>query len=266
MNTRPLALAIACLLIAGFARSEDVLTLQDGTTHKGKVIHRGDTYTVVSGKKLFQFYYRDVKDLNGKAVATNDPVTLIKTDVGDIKVVLYEEEAPNTVANIITLAEKGYFKGMAFHRIVQGFMAQGGCPNSKEGAKGAPGTGGPGYKIGDEICPQLLHTGRGILSMANSGKDTNGSQFFLCLGPAPHLDGKHTVFGRVIEGDDVLDKLEAAASKTSETPTKMIRFDIQILSKRDTPYKVTKVGRMPRPRPRPRIMPAKKNVPTKPKK
>jgi len=263
MNTRPLlALATACLLVAGFARSEDVLTLQDGTTHKGKVIHRGDTYTVVSGKKLFQFYRRDVKDLNGKAAISDDPVALIKTDLGDIKVALYEDEAPNTVANIITLAEKGYYKGMAFHRIVRGFMAQGGCPNSKEGAKGKPGSGGPGYKIADEICPQLLHTGRGILSMANSGKDTNGSQFFLCLGPTPHLDGKHTVFGRVIEGNDVLDKLEEEASKTSETPTKMIRFDIQILSKRETPYKVTKVGRMRRPR----IQPARRNVPLKPRK
>jgi cyclophilin family peptidyl-prolyl cis-trans isomerase len=247
------ALAIACLAVAACVRAEDTLVLQDGTTRKGKVILRGNTYTVVAGKKLYQYYFRDVKELNGKPVGTDDPVALIKTDVGDIKVVLYEKEAPNTVANFITLAEKGFYKGQAFHRIIPGFMAQGGCPNSKEGATGTPGTGGPGYTIKDEVNPRLSHDGRGVLSMAKmNAPNTGGSQFFLCFAPAPHLDGKHTVFGRVIEGIGVLDKLEAVGSEDG-TPSKTIRFDVQILSKGKHPYTVQKYT----PPNRPVVRPAK---------
>lgn len=237
-----LALSIACLSIVGTVRAEDTLVLQDGTTHKGKVIVRGDTYTVIDGKKLYQFYRREVKEVNGAALVTDDPVALIKTDVGDIKVVLYEDEAPNTVANFITLAEKGFYKGLGFHRIIPGFMAQGGCPNSREGATGAPGTGGPGYTIKDEVNPHLNHTGRGILAMAKTeAPNTGGSQFYLCFQAAPHLDGKHTVFGRVIEGMDVLDKLEALGTETGD-PSKTVRFDVEILSKRNHPYTVQKMG------------------------
>jgi cyclophilin family peptidyl-prolyl cis-trans isomerase len=241
MRLRPLfALALAVFAAVATVRAADTLTLQDGTTRKGTVIVRGNTYTVVAGKKLYQYYVRDVKELNGKPVQSTDPVALIKTDVGDIKVVLYEKEAPNTVANFITLAEKGFYKGQSFHRIIPGFMAQGGCPNSKEGAKGVPGTGGPGYTIKDEISPRLSHNGRGVLSMAKTAApNTGGSQFFLCFGPAPHLDGKHTVFGRVIEGMEVLDKLEAAGTENG-TPKKTIRFDVKILSKGDHPYTVQK--------------------------
>jgi len=231
-------------------RAEDTLVLHNGTVHKGKVVQRGSTYTVTVGKRLFQFNVHDVKELNGEAVKSDSPVALFRTDEGDIKVELFEDEAPNTVANFIALAEQGFYKGQSFHRIIANFMAQGGCPNSREGAEDAPGTGGPGYTIADEIHPRLNHTGRGILSMANTGApNSGGSQFFLCFQPTPHLDGRHTVFGRVIEGMDVLAKLEAAAGP-GEKPTKTIRFDVQILEKRNHGYAVQKIAagtpRLPR--------------------
>jgi cyclophilin family peptidyl-prolyl cis-trans isomerase len=152
---------------------------------------------------------------------------------------LYEDKVPNTVANMIELADKGFYKGMSFHRIIPGFMAQGGCPNSKKGAAGMPGTGGPGYTFADEFDPSLKHTGRGILSMANAGPNTNGSQFFICFESAPHLDGKHSVFGKVIAGADVLDELEKIGTPTGQ-PTETVRFNIEVVAKQDHPYQVKK--------------------------
>jgi len=251
-----LALAVACLSLVGVARAEDSLVLHDGTIHKGKVIVRSGTYTVIEGKKLYQFYRREVKEVNGEKVVTDDPVAVIKTDVGDIKVVLYEEEAPNTVANFIALAEQGHYKGLGFHRIIPGFMAQGGCPNSKAGATGVPGQGGPGYTIKAEVHPQLNHTGRGILAMAKTAAPNSaGSQFYLCFQPRPDLDGSYTVFGRVIEGIEVLDQLEAVGTADG-MPTKTIRFDVQVLSKQEHPYTVQKIGE--------RQAPARPMAPPKP--
>ena len=168
-----------------------------------------------------------------------NPVIRIATSKGDMLFELYEDLVPNTVANIITLAESGFYKGQNFHRIINGFMAQGGCPNSKRGATGAPGTGGPGYKFADEFSAQLKHTGRGILSMANSGPNTNGSQFFICFDATPWLDGHHAVFGKLIQGAEVLDKLEAVGSR-SGTPSEKIQFNIEVVSKRNHEYKVIK--------------------------
>jgi peptidyl-prolyl cis-trans isomerase B (cyclophilin B) len=153
---------------------------------------------------------------------------------------LFEGKVPNTVANIITLAESGFYKGMRFHRIIPGFMAQGGCPNSKPGAGGVPGTGGPGYRFADEIDPSLKHDGPGVLSMANAGPNTNGSQFFLCFTATPHLNGKHAVFGKVTEGLDVLKKLEAVGTPSGK-PTENVEFSIEVISKRDHPYTVQKL-------------------------
>ncbi|MCK5806054.1 MAG: peptidylprolyl isomerase, partial [Lentisphaeria bacterium] len=178
--------------------------------------------------------------LDGKVIT---PVARITTSKGEILVALFEDEVPNTVANFITLAESGFYKDTAFHRILLGFMAQGGCPNSKPGAKGRAGTGGPGYRFPDEIKPATnKHSGRGILSMANSGKDTNGSQFFLCFKATPHLDRKHTVFGKVVKGWDVLETLESLAG-AGEKPSETVRFDIEIVAKRDHKYEVK--GKLP---------------------
>lgn len=170
----------------------------------------------------------------------DNPVVRIATSEGDCLVELFEDRVPNTAANMISLAEAGFYQDMTFHRIIPDFMAQGGCPNSRPGASGMPGTGGPGYRFADEFHPQLRHTGRGILSMANAGPGTNGSQFFLCFVATPHLNNHHSVFGQVVDGIDVLDKLEAAGSP-SGAPQDMISFNIEVVKKQDHPYTVTKL-------------------------
>ena len=118
---------------------------------------------------------------------------VMDTDAGQITLELFDADAPNTVANFVKLAKDGFYDGLAFHRVIDGFMAQGGCPNSREGAKGMAGTGGPGYTIDCEINSQKHQAG--TLSMAHAGRNTGGSQFFICHEAQPHLAGVHTVFG-----------------------------------------------------------------------
>ena len=133
------------------------------------------------------------------------------TDRGPIRVELAADKAPLTVANFVNLARRGFYDGLNFHRVIPDFMIQGGCP------KGT-GTGGPGYKFEDEFGSSHRHDGKGVLSMANAGPGTNGSQFFITFGPTPHLDGRHTVFGRVVEGLDVLDRLTRIQPGMPGTP------------------------------------------------
>ena len=121
----------------------------------------------------------------------------IKTEKGDMVVELYADRTPLTVENFVSLARAGFYDGTTFHRVIAGFMAQGGDPTGT-------GTGGPGYQFGDEFHPSLRHDAAGVLSMANAGPGTNGSQFFITHGPTPHLDDRHTVFGKVTSGLDVL--------------------------------------------------------------
>ncbi len=128
-------------------------------------------------------------------------VATFDTDKGVIRIELFDDKTPKTVANFEKLCEKNFYDGLTFHRVIPDFMIQGGCP---EGT----GTGGPGYKFEDEFHPDLKHDGPGILSMANAGPNTNGSQFFITHGATPHLNGKHSVFGKVIEGQDVVDAIE----------------------------------------------------------
>ena len=127
---------------------------------------------------------------------------IFETDQGKITFELFSNDAPNTVDNFIKLVNDGFYNGLAFHRVIPGFMAQGGCPNTREGSNGMPGTGGPGYSIKCEINPKK-HL-KGSLSMAHAGKDTGGSQFFIVYEPQPHLDGVHTVFGKTENMDVVL--------------------------------------------------------------
>src|SRR5258707_15675553 len=124
-------------------------------------------------------------------------VAIMHTEKGDIQIELFAQQAPKTVNNFVFLAREGYYNGVTFHRVIRNFMAQGGDPTGT-------GTGGPGYKFGDEFHPSLRHDDKGILSMANAGPGTNGSQFFITHGPTPHLDNKHSVFGKVSQGMDVV--------------------------------------------------------------
>ncbi len=149
------------------------------------------------------------------------PQIQIQTDRGDMTIEMFEDHAPNTVANMISLIEKGYYDGLNFHRGISDFMIQGGCPQGT-------GTGGPGYKFDDECTSECRHDSAGILSMANAGPRTNGSQFFITHGPTPHLDGKHTVFGKVTEGLDVVHEI-----KQGDVMEKVV-----VLQKRDHVYEV----------------------------
>jgi peptidyl-prolyl cis-trans isomerase B (cyclophilin B) len=125
----------------------------------------------------------------------------IKTNRGDVELELFAAEAPKTVNNFVFLARDGFYDGLTFHRVIPGFVAQGGCPHGT-------GMGGPGYEFEDETRGNPHKHEAGSLSMANAGPNTNGSQFFICYGPQPHLDGRHTVFGKVMEGMDVVLSLE----------------------------------------------------------
>jgi len=135
----------------------------------------------------------------------------IYTPKGMMKVEFYEQDAPKTVKNFVDLAQKGFYNGLTFHRVIPDFVIQGGCPNSREGSKGMPGTGGPGYKIDCELTGGNQYHDRGVLSMAHAGRNTGGSQFFICHSRrnTAHLDRNHTCFGKVVEGLEVIDQIKA---------------------------------------------------------
>ena len=196
--------------------------------------------------QIGQFYLQDVaryKELWAKEKAIRDaeakaddlPRVLLKTTQGEIVIELFENQAPNTVANFISLVKKGFYNGLAFHRVLAGFMAQGGDPKGD-------GSGGPGYAIACECSrpDHRLHF-RGTLSMAHRGRDTGGSQFFLTFVPTSHLDGKHTVFGRVVEGMDVLAKLQRRDPGDSEAPRPDKIIEAKVLRKRPHPYEPQKM-------------------------
>ena len=138
-------------------------------------------------------------------------IAKVQTNHGTFSIELYEERAPRTTKNFIDLADKGFYDGVVFHRVIAGFMIQGGDPTGS-------GRGGPGYTIPDEFHPELKHTGEGILSMANAGPNTGGSQFFITLDDTSWLDGKHAVFGKVVEGMDVVRAIGSTATGPGDRP------------------------------------------------
>jgi peptidyl-prolyl cis-trans isomerase A (cyclophilin A) len=155
------------------------------------------------------------------------------TTEGNFTIQLFDKEAPNTVENFVGLAEGSktwkdprsgqkmntpYYDGLIFHRVIDGFMIQGGDPTGT-------GSGGPGYTFADEFSPQRRHDKPGILSMANAGRNTNGSQFFITLGPTPHLDNRHSVFGEVVEGMDVVRKIGSTKTGPGDRPDKNVVID-----------------------------------------
>jgi len=159
----------------------------------------------------------DYKENIEKAVAIFD------TNMGTFEIELYVKECPETVWNFINLAEGrqetsregNFYDKLTFHRVIDGFMIQGGCPIGN-------GTGGPGYSFKDEFDPSLRHDRGGILSMANAGPNTNGSQFFITLGPTPHLDNMHSIFGKVIEGMDVVKEIGRVETGPADRPRKPV--------------------------------------------
>ncbi len=148
-------------------------------------------------------------------VNPKNPVVTIETELGTIKAEIFEDKAPITSANFIKLVKEGYYDGIIFHRIIKDFMVQTGDPQGT-------GMGGPGYTIKDEFHPRLKHVGAGILSMANAGPNTGGSQFFITLVPTGWLDNKHAVFGQVIEGLDVVMKLGSVETGMYDRPVKTV--------------------------------------------
>ncbi|MBW2975036.1 peptidylprolyl isomerase [Candidatus Woesearchaeota archaeon] len=136
---------------------------------------------------------------------------VFETNKGTFEVELFTEKAPITTKNFIDLSDKGFYDGLIFHRVIDGFMIQGGDPNGD-------GTGGPGYTIDDEFHPELKHDSEGILSMANAGPNTGGSQFFITLAPTPWLDGRHSVFGRVTSGMDVVKAIGKSPKDSRDKP------------------------------------------------
>lgn len=157
----------------------------------------------------------------------NNLSAVFKTSLGEFEIELFHKDCPETVWNFVNLAEgtqktnkEGkFYDGLIFHRVIRGFMIQGGCP---EGS----GRGGPGYRFADEFKSHLKHNSEGILSMANAGPGTNGSQFFITLAPTPHLDGRHTVFGKVVRGMDVVKKIGDTPTGAMDRP----RTDVVIQS------------------------------------
>ncbi|MFC4994422.1 peptidylprolyl isomerase [Rubritalea tangerina] len=158
---------------------------------------------------------------------------IIKTDVGDIEATIFASKTPVTAANFLNLANRGYYDGVKFHRVIPNFMVQGGDPTET-------GRGGPGYRFEDEFHPKLKHSKAGILSMANAGPGTNGSQFFITHQATPHLNNRHTVFGEVTKGQNVVDKITGKLSgpgwKTNGVGNKII--SITILDNCDDLYRM----------------------------
>ena len=141
------------------------------------------------------------------------PVAVFNTNLGQFQAELYTDLAPVTAGNFIDLARRGFYDGVIFHRVIDRFMIQGGDPTGT-------GTGGPGYKIEDEFGPGLAHDAPGVLSMANAGPNTGGSQFFITLVPTPWLDGKHAIFGRIVEGMDVVEAIGHVETAQGDRPVK----------------------------------------------
>ena len=151
------------------------------------------------------------------------PKATILTPKGKIVVELYADKAPKTVENFVKLAKSGFYNGVIFHRVIPGFMIQGGDPTGT-------GMGGPGYTFADEFSPTLRHDAAGVVSMANAGPNTNGSQFFITLAPTPWLNDHHSIFGRVIQGQEVVEKIGTVARDAQDrplTPVVMQRVTIQ---------------------------------------
>jgi cyclophilin family peptidyl-prolyl cis-trans isomerase len=222
--------AAYCLDDFATAASELALGKQNQTLNAQAESYLEDVAQAVELWKVEQQFRK------AEAQADDLPRVRLQTNQGDMIVELYENEAPQATANFIHLVEKGFYNGLSFHRVLPGFMAQGGCPNGT-------GSGGPGYTIYCE-CQQPDHRKhfRGTLSMAHAGRDTGGSQFFLTFRRTSHLDGRHTVFGRVIEGLNVLAEIQRRDPTRPGQPEPDRIVKAEVIRKRDHAYEPKKVG------------------------
>lgn len=223
--------------IAAFANSEfDKADEYFKIAHEAGVLSQFGTELAGSVAEHKELWKKEAEIRKQEAEKDDLPRVKFKTSKGDIVLELFENEAPDTVGNFISLVEKKFYDGLAFHRVLKNFMAQGGDPKGD-------GTGGPGYNIFCECYkPEYRRHFRGSLSMAHAGRDTGGSQFFLTFLPTPHLNGRHTCFGRVIEGMEVLAKLQKrdpSASPPLPEPDKIITAEV--VRKRDHAYAPKKV-------------------------
>ncbi len=147
-----------------------------------------------------------------------NPTVTLQTNLGTMRAEIFQDKAPTTAKNFLSLVNKGFYNGLTFHRVIPGFMIQGGCPKGN-------GTGGPGYTIPDEFHPSLKHDALGILSMANAGPNTGGSQFFITVAPTPWLNGKHAIFGKLISGQDVAEKIVNVPRDGQDRPRTPVRLE-----------------------------------------
>ncbi|MDW8375283.1 MAG: peptidylprolyl isomerase [Ignavibacteriales bacterium] len=182
------------------------------------------TFLLFTNQTIYSQKKKDKKKMNEKQT-----VAIIQTNMGTIELELFADKTPKTVENFVGLAKKGYYNGVIFHRVIDKFMIQGGDPTGT-------GRGGEslwGGKFEDEIVPELKHDSEGILSMANAGPNTNGSQFFITLVPTPWLDGKHTVFGKVIKGMDVVRAIGKVQTNQMDRPLKDVVMEKVTIEYRD---------------------------------
>lgn len=219
--SKNISILIACAVLAMLAYSyysnkgNDDLVLQNSITDSQDTSLVSQTSTTTN--LADQTGSSTLQNSNSNSDKKTMNVTL-KTNKGEITIELFADKAPNTVANFKKLAESGFYDGVKFHRVIKGFMIQSGDPLTKDDSKADMwGTGGPGYKFADEIHANNRND-VGTISMANAGPNTNGSQFFINVNPNNFLDGKHTVFGKVIKGMDVVTEIEGVATNQSDRP------------------------------------------------
>jgi cyclophilin family peptidyl-prolyl cis-trans isomerase len=199
--------------------STDTTATESGeTTDSETVVDNGIPEGFTQSPYLSETQQRNFEKAEQVLEEGKDYQALIITSKGTIRVDLYETDVPKTVNNFVFLARNRYYDGIIFHRVIEGFMAQTGDPTGT-------GSGGPGYEFEDEIVEGLVHDKRGTLSMANAGPGTNGSQFFITFDATPWLDGKHTIFGTVLEGDAVLDSITRIEPGSSPPPTAIVNLD-----------------------------------------
>ena len=190
-------LILLLLIPLGIACSEGTNESSEGANETSGEIEMAKTYAFI-----------ELESQNGE-------------NMGKVKIELYADKTPKTVQNFVDLSNSGFYDGVIFHRVIPGFMAQTGDPDGT-------GTGGPGYTFEDEFHPSLSHNSAGILSMANRGPNTNGSQFFITYGPTPHLDNMHSVFGKVVEGQDLIEAIPPRdPSMINDPAVKMISIEIR---------------------------------------